>query len=136
MPAADDQHHTSSSTSNYVYVHSKDHGWVPARVLQLLDGDQKDKLVEVEIPVWQQEQSIQSNGGKGSSKRITSSVELTHYPNKALPLQNVDEHGVLQEVPDMVDLPFLHEVRRLGFQIRVLLDLPRTNNHYYRTGVL
>ena len=39
-------------------------------------------------------------------------VEMKDYPNSALPLQNVDEHGNLNEVEDMVDLPFLHEVSR------------------------
>lgn len=82
----------SSSTSNYVYVHSKEHKWVPVTLVRT-DGE----TARVRI----------------SGDNAEETIKLTDYPNKVLPLQNVDENGKLNEVQDMVDLPFLHEVSRL-----------------------
>lgn len=99
---------SDAGTSNNVYVLSKDHSWVPARVLEYKEGG---KEIEVSIPQFKEEDLIQSDGGRNSTnKRTTEIVKLAGYPNKSLPLQNVDEQGNLQEVEDMVDLPFLHEV--------------------------
>jgi hypothetical protein len=38
-------------------------------------------------------------------------IELKDYPDKVLPMQNVDSSGMVEDYKDMADLPFLHEVR-------------------------
>lgn len=91
-------------SDSHVYVHCKNHHWVPARVVEK-QGDN----VTVTIPQYSDEQRILSDGGKGAVKHIRQTVSLADYPNKVLPLQNVDEMGWLNEEKDMVDLPFLHE---------------------------
>jgi hypothetical protein len=98
---------SDAGTSNNVYVLSKEHSWVPARVLEYKEDG---KEIVVSIPQFKEEDLIQSDGGKTSKGATTETVLLAGYPNKSLPLQNVDEQGVLLEVEDMVDLPFLHEV--------------------------
>lgn len=99
----------AASTSNYVYIKSDEHAWVPARVLQQNDG----KAV-VSVPLYKDEQAIQSDGGRTARRNDKVTVKLADYPNSALLLQNVDENGLLKEVEDMVDLPFLHEVSERG----------------------
>ena len=98
---------TGSNTSNHVYIQSKDHAWVPARLLET-SGDE----AKVSVPNYKDEQSMQSDGGRGARGTTPMTVKLSTYPNKALPLQNVNEDGTLKEHEDMVDLPFLHEVSR------------------------
>ena len=95
----------SVKTSNHVYVKSDEYAWIPARLLES-DGE----TATVSIPLYRDEQAIQSDGGRGSKTSSKVVVELKDYPTRALYLQNVDEEGNLREVEDMVDLPFLHEV--------------------------
>ena len=45
---------------------------------------------------------------KGEEERV---VKLKDYPAKVLPLQNVDGNNNMPEFADMVELPYLHEVR-------------------------
>lgn len=94
------------NTSNHVYVKSRDFAWVPARVLET---DDTTATAVVSVPVYKDEQAIQSDGGRGATKFEMTTVNLTDYPSGALLLQNVDEEGHLRQVDDMVDLPFLHE---------------------------
>jgi hypothetical protein len=142
-------HHTST-TSNYVYIQSSDHGWIPAK-LESIHPETRTAIVNVpmyEAPVTvirkrqQQKQPQQpereidiheeyivSDGGKTAKKWERWTIDLTTQRKATtttttasssssapaatnnLPLQNVDsETGLLQVVPDMVDLPFLHEV--------------------------
>ena len=106
-------------SDSHVYVRSKDHYWVPARVVGDAN-DAADRLV-VSVPIYPNEQSILSDGGKGAISYERRTVDLKDYPNKVLPLQNVNEIGSLNEEGDMVDLPFLHEVRNIF--IRLLYQL-------------
>nr|ACS35543.1 myosin G [Phaeodactylum tricornutum] len=93
----------AANTSNYVYIRSEEYAWVPGRLLER-DGTQ----AIVSVPVFKNEEEVQSDGGRiKRHEKVT--VDLATYPNSALLLQNVDEHGNLNEVEDMVDLPFLHE---------------------------
>lgn len=94
-----------SSTSNHVYVLHDDYAWVPARVLETTET-----TALVSIPEYKDEQLIQSDGGRAAKKFTKRQILLSDYPNAALLLQNVSEEGLLKEVEDMVDLPFLHEV--------------------------
>lgn len=106
-------------SDSHVYVRSKEHYWVPARVVGDAN-DAADRLV-VSVPIYPNEQSILSDGGKGAISYERRTVDLKDYPNKVLPLQNVNEIGSLNEEGDMVDLPFLHEVRNIF--IRLLYQL-------------
>jgi hypothetical protein len=107
----------STNTSNHVYVKSDEYAWVPARLLET-DGT---KAI-VSIPHYKDENALQSDGGRAAVRHEKKTVDLSDYPNGALLLQNVDEEGNLKEMEDMVDLPFLHEVRTKGI-----------NNILYRT---
>ena len=100
----------AANTSNYVYIRSKEHAWLPGR---LLETDEQTSLVS--IPRFKDEQQIVQTNGKGNGASVIKrfekiTVHMKDYPSRALPLQNVDEKGNLTVVPDMVDLPFLHEV--------------------------
>lgn len=108
-------------SDSHVYVRSKDHHWIPARVVgdAATNSDtnngstnncSSDHII-VSVPQYINEQSILSDGGKGATSYQRITINLNDYPNKVLPLQNVDEIGFLNEEKDMVDLPFLHEVR-------------------------
>jgi len=90
----------------YVYIKDPDFGWRPA----ILDDTRGDTAV-VSVPEYKDEQSMMSDGGRGAKKGEQMSVNLKHYAHKVLPLQNVDHNGNLVEYPDMVRLPYLHEVR-------------------------
>jgi hypothetical protein len=93
----------SVNTSNHVYVMSDDSSWVPARLLEL-----HADTATVSIPIYRDEQSIQSDGGRAAYKSQEKTIQLVG--GTSLLLQNVNEDGRLIEVNDMVDLPFLHEV--------------------------
>ena len=71
-----------------VFVHSDEHVWLPARILEQTGNDQA---------------RVQVFDLSGTTREET--VDLADYPpQNTLPLKNVNEYG------DMVDLPFLHEV--------------------------
>lgn len=95
------------ATSNNVYIMDKKFAWVPARLVE----SQGDKAI-VSVPIYDDESKILSDGGKGAKSWKEDKVSLKHYPGKSLPMQNVDKSGMLTMVDDMVDLPFLHEVRQ------------------------
>ena len=118
-PSLPQPHHnhlamSADNTSNRVYVKDESYGWVPAKVVAKDAGWGK---VTVTVRNYANEAVINSDGDKpnklirGSSERT---VDLSDYDGSVLPLQNVNEDGVLREVSDMVDLPFLHEVRILA----------------------
>jgi hypothetical protein len=96
-------------TTNHVYIRDDKYAWIPARVEKTSDDG---TTADVVIPEYKDERSIQSDGGRRAKRFRKETINLSDYPNKALPLQNVDEKGNLKEVGDMVDLSFLHEVRR------------------------
>lgn len=93
-------------TSHHVYVKSKEYSWLPARLVEVNDTEATVQLFE-----HQNEQEIGYGRRQKTSHHV---VKLDDYPNRALPLQNTNADGVLQQVQDMVDLPFLHEVRKEG----------------------
>jgi len=114
------------NTSNHVYVRSKEYAWVPARLLEAVGT-----TATVSIPHYKDEQSIQSDGGRGAKRFEKATVELSDYPAGALLLQNVDEEGHLKEVEDMVDLPFLHEVSPpFPVGVEFLLWSYHTHDHF------
>jgi hypothetical protein len=114
-----------AATSNNVYIMDKKYAWVPARLVE----SNGEKAI-VSVPEYADESKILSDGGKGAVSWNEDKVSLKHYPGKSLPLQNVDKSGMLTMVQDMVDLPYLHEVRMLAFQqIRVSHELPPFLRH-------
>jgi len=109
----------SSGTSNHVYVMDKDLAWVPAKLIE-----RRDKEAVVSVPTYDEETAIFNDGGKGAKKWTEQVVKLKGYPGGELPMANVDKAGVLLEKEDMVDLPFLHEVRNAlsQYNLRVIFS--------------
>ena len=91
---------------SHAYVLDPDDSWIPCQVVE-----QSSEEVIVSIPEYKDQQSIRCDAGRTARRKNQKTLLLKDYPNQALPLQNVDEEGRLQQVEDMVDLPFLHEVR-------------------------
>lgn len=101
----------------YVFVIDPEFGWRPA-VLEDTKGD----TAIVSIPEYKDEQSMTCDGGRAAKKGEQVQIDLKKYPHKVLPLQNVDHNGNLQEYPDMVRLPYLHEVRDRIVQCKTVDD--------------
>lgn len=97
---------SGASTSNNVYIMDKAYGWIPARLVNT-EGEK----ATVSVPTYADEASIVTDGGKAAKSWKEETVNLKYYPGKSLPLQNIDSAGAIIQKEDMVDLPFLHEVR-------------------------
>lgn len=98
----------SSEPMPYVYITSEDHAWVPARVIHS-DGNKATVVVQK----YKNEPEMLVNTEKISGLSIREkTVDLREYPNGVLPMQNTDDRGKLGYYEDMVNLPYLHEVRR------------------------
>ena len=84
-----------------VFIKDKELAWVPARLLEM----QGDKA-SVSVAQYNDELDIEA-GGKGPNKWADQTVNLKDYAEygKQLPLAN------MKVLDDMVDLPYLHEVR-------------------------
>jgi hypothetical protein len=92
--------------TNHAFIRSKDHSWVPAIVTS-----SNGKVAEVKIPLYKSQQAIKCDAGASAVKGFDrQTIDLAEYPNNALPMQNVNDHGLLNEMADMVQMPFLHEV--------------------------
>lgn len=93
-----------------VYIKSADHSWIPALLLKTYNGK-----ATVAVPKFPNEQEMLSCPKTTGNIRYHDNqmIDLCDYPNNALPMQNVDSNGSLEDFKDMVDLPFLHEVRSL-----------------------
>jgi myosin-5 len=93
-----------------VFVKNEDHAWLPARILEQTEDEAIVQVYDLE---------------DGKPRPGTTTVQLKDYPpQNALPLQNVNEHS------DLIDLPFLHEPGILyNLRTRFLNDKP-----YTRTG--
>lgn len=90
----------------FVFLKDPENAWIPAKLIK-----SSGNVAEVQIPQYKDEQATVCDGGKAASKWIEAEVDLTDYAKGVLPMQNVDEHGNMQSFQDMVELPFLHEVR-------------------------
>jgi hypothetical protein len=93
------------SKTNHVYVLDKEHTWVPA-IVRSNDG----KVAHVSIPNYANEQSISCDGGATAKSSTNQTIFLKDYANHVLPLQNVSDQGMLQEMDDMINMPYLNEV--------------------------
>jgi hypothetical protein len=90
----------------YVFLKDPENAWIPAKLIS-----QNAKTADVQIPEYPDEQSTICDGGKTAKRWIEAEVDLSDYNKGVLPMQNVDETGDMSVFPDMVELPFLHEVR-------------------------
>ena len=121
--------------SNYVYILDPKLSWIPAKVKDR--NASASNLINLSIPQYRNEQAIKCDGGRSASQGYkVETIDLDDaqnkikYPNRHLPLQNVNSEGELQVVEDMVDLPFLHEAAILyNLKARHIQSLP-----YTRTG--
>jgi hypothetical protein len=98
----------SGAASSHVYVLHREYAWIPAL---LLEQNIKDDTARVSIPQYPDESKILNDGGKHATSYKEEVIKLKLYPGKVIPLANVDKAGNLIEREDMVDLPYLHEVR-------------------------
>jgi hypothetical protein len=98
-------------TANHVYILDPTDSWIPCQVVERSSTTE----VIVSIPEYKDQQAIKCDGGRSAGRKKSQTIDLTKYPNQALPLQNVDGDGRFQQVEDMVDLPYLHEVSILIF---------------------
>lgn len=92
--------------STFVFIRDPEFAWVPA--LKISDDGKK---AQVKVPQYDDEQDIICDGGKGASTWEEEEVALKEYNLGVLPMANVDGGGDLRPFSDMVELPFLHEVR-------------------------
>ncbi len=90
----------------FVFLKDPENAWIPAKLTNT-----SGKTADVMIPEYKDEQSTICDGGKTAKRWIEAEVDLSDYAKGVLPMQNVDEHGNSQCFADMVELPFLHEVR-------------------------
>ena len=91
---------------SYVFIRDPDFAWRPA----IQEGTQGGKAV-VNVPQYRDEQAMMSDGGRSAKTGVQGTVNLKDYHAEVLPLQNVDSNGNCMDFPDMVKLPYLHEVR-------------------------
>ena len=89
----------------YVFIRDPEYAWIPA-----IKESSTDKTAVVRIPQYASEQATVCDGGATSKGWEEEEVPLKEYNRGVLPMQNVDQNGFLKSYPDMVNLPFLHEV--------------------------
>ena len=89
----------------FVFLKDPEYAWIPAKLIR-----SSGNVADVEIPEYADEQSTICDGGRSAKKMIDAEVDLSDYNLGVLPMQNVDEGGRMKVYPDMVELPFLHEV--------------------------
>ena len=96
------------SKITHVFLRSADHVWIPALQLKTHNGK-----ATVAVPKFANEQDMLHcvDASKKSRYNDNQIVDLKEYPNNVLPMQNVNANGNPEEYKDMVDLPFMHEVR-------------------------
>lgn len=96
----------SGGRSSYVFIRDPEHAWIPCTKI---GGDSRKAVISV--PQYPNEQAMICDGGAGGKGTEEEEVLLSDYNNGVLPMQNVDPSGHLRPFADMVELPFLHEVR-------------------------
>jgi hypothetical protein len=89
----------------FVFIRDPEYVFLPAI---RLGSDSKN--AQVKVPIYKDEQSIVCDGGKTAKGWEEDEVPLSDYNKGVLPMQNVNAQGDLKAFPDMVNLPFLHEV--------------------------
>jgi hypothetical protein len=99
----------SIDTETPVYLKSAAHGWIPAVQLKQVAGG---KMARVAVPKFKHENDVLTCGKMTKAQLMdTIDIPFADYDNNVLPVQNVDANGNLEDYKDMVELPFMHEVR-------------------------
>jgi hypothetical protein len=103
-------------------VRCPQNAWIPARILSTVTGPTGiPETAVVQLLPWHtgdssssaSSEDIVSSNNSAEQQPQQRTVALDDYPNRSLPLQNLQgSDGTLRVVADLVDLPFLHEVRR------------------------
>lgn len=96
----------SGEAHSFVFIRDPEYAWIPAVKI----GGDANKA-RVKVPQYPDEQSMICDGGAGAKGWEEEEVLLKDYNRGVLPMQNVDPSGCLKPFADMVELPFLHEVR-------------------------
>lgn len=91
--------------TQYVFIRDPEFAWLPA----IKEGNDSQNA-QVKVPQYKDEQAIVCDGGKTAKGWEQDEVPLSEYNKGVLPMQNVNAQGELRAFPDMVNLPFLHEV--------------------------
>jgi hypothetical protein len=109
--------HIHTNNHPFVYVRCTQNAWVPARVLSTVTdpatGIPETAVVQL-LPCHSGADGSSSNASDlhAEQQQQQQTVALDDYPHRSLPLQNLQgSDGTLRVVADLVDLPFLHEVR-------------------------
>lgn len=105
------QQQSEHTTVTHVYLRSKEHEWIPALQLKSVNGK-----ATVAVPKFKNEKDM-LNCAKASKQfkyNENQVISLADYENGVLPMANVDSDGNPDEYKDMVDLPFMHEVRTIS----------------------
>ena len=105
----------------FVFLKDPEYAWIPAKLIR-----SSGNVADVEIPEYADEQSTVCDGGRTAKKMIDAEVDLSDYNQGVLPMQNVDENGRMKVYPDMVELPFLHEVSFI-FTLPIVISSTRTS---------
>lgn len=92
--------------SAYVFIRDPEYAWIPA-----IKESSTDRSAVVRVPQYASEQATVCDAGATAQGWEEEEVPLKEYNRGVLPMQNVDQNGFLKSYPDMVNLPFLHEVR-------------------------
>lgn len=95
-------------SESFVFIRDPQYAWVPCTKI---GGDAKK--AKVRVPQYKDEQAIICDAGSSAQGNEEEEVLLKDYNKGLLPMQNVDGGGNLKHYPDMVELPFLHEVRMI-----------------------
>jgi hypothetical protein len=99
----------------FVYIKCKEQSWIPATLVE-----QTKTHATVSIPRFPSQLMYVPHAADcvqlpvklpvHMQRQVQVQVTLQDYPQKSLPLQNVNDDGTFIPCSDMVDLMFLHEV--------------------------
>ncbi len=95
------------SNQSGVYIKDKQYGWLPASIISYEEKNQ----VKVSVTLPTNNEAVDLDTPTTEESKEERTVKLKDYEDGTLPLQNIDEGGNMIVVPDMCDLPSLHEVR-------------------------
>jgi len=107
-----------------VYIKSAENSWVPALQLKRHNGK-----ATVAVPKYKNEQEMLQCGKKSRIYKYHDNqiIDLKDYANNALPMQNVDSSGNVEDYMELKDLPFMHEAAILyNLKLRHTREKPYT----------
>ncbi len=128
------------TTSTAVYIQDEAYSWLPANFIRYCDERKTRAEVSIVLPPDWHAQTVLSVDStildleEHTAKSLTRIVSLSDYPNRELPLQNLDSsttsYNAKSSKRDMADLPHLHEAAILYN----LKERHATHHPYTRVG--